>query len=75
MVALNEKIDLNKADKRELMQVLFLGEKKAEAILRYREQHGPFKSVEELDNIIDLSRRHVEAYKDWFTVETQEKAA
>lgn len=42
------KVDLNTATAEELMTLSGIGEAKAEAILRYREEHGGFQKVEEL---------------------------
>ena len=41
-------ININTADKATLMSVKGIGEKRAEAIIAYRDQHGPFQSVEQL---------------------------
>jgi len=44
-------IDVNKASKEELMSINGIGEKKAEAIIKYRKKHGTFKSVDDLKNV------------------------
>jgi competence protein ComEA len=45
-------VNINTADVKELAAVLFnIGEVKAEAIVRYREEHGPFTSKEQLLNV------------------------
>jgi competence protein ComEA len=44
-------IDINKATKAELMGISGIGEKKAEAIIKYRKQHGKFKSVDDLKKV------------------------
>ncbi len=45
------RVDLNMAGKEELMTLPGIGEVKAEAILRYREEKGRFASVEELKEV------------------------
>lgn len=42
------KVNLNTATSEELMTLSGIGEAKAEAILRYREEHGGFQKIEEL---------------------------
>ena len=45
-------VNINKADAETLSSELSgVGQSKAEAIVSYREQHGPYKSVEELTNV------------------------
>ena len=42
------KVNINTAGKEQLMQLTGIGETRAEAILSYREQQGPFRTVEDL---------------------------
>ena len=49
------KIDLNTATKEELMRLYGIGAKKAEAILAYRQQHGPFTKLTDLSKIKGIS--------------------
>lgn len=41
-------LDINRASAEELTQLKGIGPKRAEAIVRYRESHGPFASPEDL---------------------------
>lgn len=44
-------VDINTASQADLETVKGLGPVKAKAIIEYRDQHGTFKSVEELANV------------------------
>lgn len=45
-------VNINTADVKKLAAVLFnIGQVKAEAIVKYREEHGPFTSKEQLLNV------------------------
>ncbi len=59
---LAEVVNINTADKESLMSAITgVGEKRAEAIIAYREQNGPFKSIEELVEVRGVSASIVEA--------------
>ncbi len=46
-----EIININTADKEVLMSIKGIGEKRAEAIIAYRDQNGSFKSIEQLADV------------------------
>lgn len=46
-----EKVDLNKADAKDLMKVKGMTAAKAKAIVSYRKKHGDFKAVEDLKEV------------------------
>jgi comEA protein len=54
------KINLNVADKNLLQQLEGVGPKKAQAIIDYRHQKGPFKSVQDLLKIKGFSEKMLE---------------
>ena len=58
------KIRLNSASAEQLQQLSGIGEKKAEAILQYRQQHGKFKSIDELQNIKGIGPKLLQKNKD-----------
>lgn len=49
--AVGEKIRLNSANAAQLQQLSGIGEKKAQAIIEYRQKNGAFKSIDELQNV------------------------
>ena len=65
-----ETININTADKETLMAFIKgVGDKKAEAIIQYREKNGPFKSIDELSNIKGIDVGIIEKNKDSLTIE------
>ncbi|QWA29962.1 helix-hairpin-helix domain-containing protein [Pseudomonas sp. RC3H12] len=64
------KTDLNSADALTLQQNLNgIGKAKAEAIVAYREAHGPFQSVDELLEIKGIGNALLERNRDRLVVE------
>ncbi len=61
---LPEKININKANKRELQLLPFIGEKIADNIISYREMNGDFKSVEEIKNVPKIGDKIYQEIKD-----------
>lgn len=62
------KVNLNTADAEELMTLTGIGEAKAEAILRYREEKGGFRSVEELMEVDGIKEGVFNKIKDQIKV-------
>ena len=61
------KINVNKAAAIEFESGLSLRRSQAAAIVRYREQHGPFKSIEDLKKVPGVDVEKIEAKKDRLT--------
>ena len=61
IVTLRRDIDLNHADAAELTALPGVGKTTAEAIVAWREEHGPFASVEELLLVPGVSAATLEA--------------
>ncbi len=54
-------VNINKADASTLSAELNgVGDKKAQAIIDYRTQHGPFKSISELEKVKGISSKTIE---------------
>lgn len=62
-----EAININTADKAALMSIKGVGEKRAEAIIAWREQHGLFKSVDDLASVSGIGPAIVEANRENLT--------
>lgn len=55
-------VDINTADATALAQsIKGVGAKRAEAIVAYRKEHGPFKTVDELAKVPGIGAKMVEA--------------
>ena len=66
-------VDLNTASVEELQAVKGVGASKAQAIVLHRKQHGPFKRVEELDEVKGFGKKTVERLQSEFTVSKPDK--
>ena len=62
-------LNVNTATREELAALPGAGEKLAEAILAYREENGPFRSVSELLNVKGMTRDLLAALRPLVTVE------
>ena len=58
------KVNINRADKAELMTLTGIGETKAEAILSYRETNRGFQSLEELKQVEGIKDGTFQKIKD-----------
>lgn len=62
------KVNINTADEDELSTLSGIGEKTAEKIIRYREEHGPFKTTEDLMNVPGIGESKYALIKDGICV-------
>ena len=64
----NGKVSINTATLEELMTLDGIGQSKAEAIIKYREENGGFKSLEEIMNISGIGEKVYTKIKDNITL-------
>ncbi len=69
-------VNINTADAASLASAIKgVGEKKAQAIVQYRKEHGPFKSVDELANVPGIGEKTVAKNRNNLTVGKSSAAA
>ncbi|MDD3609274.1 MAG: helix-hairpin-helix domain-containing protein [Halothiobacillaceae bacterium] len=68
MLAWAAPVDVNTADAVALEQVKGIGPKKAEAIVKYRQEHGPFQSLDDLVKVPGIGDKSLEGLRDQLTV-------
>ncbi len=62
------KVNINMAEKSELEALPGIGAVKAQSIINYREQGGPFRDIEELLNVSGIGDKTLEAIYDLVTI-------
>lgn len=67
-------VDINTASKEELDGLVGIGPVKAEAIIKYRQEKGPFKNLEDLKNVYGIGDKIFERIKSDITIGSTEKA-
>ena len=56
-------LDINTATKADFVKIKGIGEKKAEKIIAYRDEHGEFSNIDELKNIKGIGNKIVNIIK------------
>ncbi len=64
----SDPIDLNRATVRELIQLPGVGEVIAKRIVDFREEHGPFKRVEDLMKVKGIGEKSLEKIRPYIRV-------
>lgn len=64
----SQKIDINTADKEQLMTLSGIGETKAESIIRYRTEHGSFGQIEDIMNVDGIGESLFQKIKEYIYV-------
>lgn len=69
---IGQPINLNTASVQALCALKGMGEKKAQAVVEWRRQNGPFSSVAQLSEVKGISSRMVREWQEYLSV-NQEK--
>lgn len=67
-------VDINTSSRTHLESVAGIGPGKAKAIIEYRNTHGPFKNVDELDNVAGFGKKSIDKIRSNITVSSRTKA-
>lgn len=62
------KVNLNTASKEELMTVNGIGASRAESIIQYREEHGKFQNIEDIQKVDGIKEGLFNKIKDSITI-------
>ncbi|GAA0432070.1 MAG: helix-hairpin-helix domain-containing protein [Bacillota bacterium] len=60
----NEKLRINQASVEEIESLSGIGPAKAEAIVRYREENGPFTTIDDLLNVSGIGEKTIEVFQE-----------
>ena len=63
------KININYADETELVKLSGIGEALSKRIIRYREENGPFETIEEIMKVSGISEKRFEDIKEFICAE------
>lgn len=64
------RVNINTATELELEAIKGIGPVRAQAIIEYRQKHGPFKSLKELEMVPGVATATTEKIKDEVTIDT-----
>ncbi len=64
----DQKVNINKATLQELEELEGLGPAKAKAIIKYREEHGPFRTVDDLTGVPGIGEKTLNRFREQITV-------
>lgn len=64
-----DKVNINQADSADLQTLPGIGPGKADAIIEYRDQNGPFKTIEDLMNVSGIGEKTFEKLKEHIAVQ------
>ncbi|MCK5013426.1 MAG: helix-hairpin-helix domain-containing protein [Candidatus Omnitrophica bacterium] len=62
------KVDINTSSVEELIDIPYIGEYTANNIVRYRQEHGPFKRIEQIKNVKGIRDKNYEGFYRYLRV-------
>ncbi len=62
------KVNINTGSLEDLMNLKGVGEATAQKIIDYRKAHGPYKSIDELDNVSGIGAAKINGFRDQVTL-------
>lgn len=65
---ISKKVSLNQGTKEDFESLTGIGSSKAEAIIKYRDEHGKFEDIEEIKNVSGIGEATFEKIKDNLTL-------
>lgn len=65
---LPDRLNINTASAQQLEELPYIGESRARAIVTYRQQHGPFRNLDELVKVADIGEKSLEAIRPYLTL-------
>ena len=66
------RVDINRADAAALQELTMIGPGRAQSIVMYRRQHGPFQRIEDLMHVKGIGKAIVERNRQRITLEGRE---
>ncbi len=63
-----EKVNINTCDELGLQELSGIGPELSSAIIRYREEYGPFESIEDIKNVRGIGESRYQAICEYITV-------
>lgn len=64
----NDLVNINKADEETLLQLNGIGPSKASEIIKYREENGPFKTIDEIINVTGIGEKTLDKIEEFIEV-------
>ena len=62
------KVDINTAGAQELIDIPYIGEYTANNIVRYREEHGPFRHIEHIKNVKGIREKNYQKFRGYLKI-------